>query len=188
MLRGVDGSDVLPMLISQGPTTRLANGSPFPSVCVWQFLRISNPTLPFVDLTLSVEKGQVGVRWFAVRQSVAEGSRGVTASDHRWWNFDACVKLAVTVAAALPVFNERYAAGELKTLDDIRQIVEETKVDWSVRRKLTDDLLIKVAEVARLNPRRPTAAVAETLKTSHRNASRWMAAARERGFTMKENS
>jgi hypothetical protein len=48
------------------------------------------------------------------------------------------------------------------------------------RQRINDEFLAQVAEIARANPHRPTAAVSEQMSTSHRNASRWVGAARER--------
>jgi len=48
------------------------------------------------------------------------------------------------------------------------------------RRRLTDSLLHQVANVARANPDQPTKQVAAQLYTSHRNATRWIAAAKKR--------
>jgi len=51
------------------------------------------------------------------------------------------------------------------------------------RRVVTDELLREVAEVVRADPRgTPNKAVQQTMHTSARNASRWIKAARERGF------
>jgi hypothetical protein len=53
------------------------------------------------------------------------------------------------------------------------------------RRAMTDDLLLKVAQVVRDNPDRPTQQVSEQLNCSYRTAGRWVAAARERGHLPK---
>jgi hypothetical protein len=50
------------------------------------------------------------------------------------------------------------------------------------RRAITDSLLMQVAEVARAHPDTPTKAVQDELHTGHRNATRWIATARRRGF------
>jgi hypothetical protein len=52
----------------------------------------------------------------------------------------------------------------------------------SQRRSLDETLLAQVAAIAEAHPARPTRAVQEQLGTSHRNATRWIAAARDRGI------
>jgi len=52
----------------------------------------------------------------------------------------------------------------------------------SQRRTLDEALLAQVATIAAAHPTRPTRAVQEQLGTSHRNATRWITAARDRGL------
>jgi hypothetical protein len=47
------------------------------------------------------------------------------------------------------------------------------------QRSVNDEHLRKVAEIARQNPKHPTKSVAEKMITSHRNATRWIAAAKK---------
>lgn len=55
------------------------------------------------------------------------------------------------------------------------------------RRVITDELLREVAEHVRGDPHgKPNQAVARNLHTSSRNASRWISAAKERGFLSEE--
>jgi hypothetical protein len=54
------------------------------------------------------------------------------------------------------------------------------------RRWVTDELLRQVAEIVTANPHTPNKAVQDKLSTGSRNATRWIAAARARGF-LKED-
>ena len=54
------------------------------------------------------------------------------------------------------------------------------------RRLIDDELLTAVAEVVRSNPVRPNDAVHKQMHTSTRNASRWIAEAKRRGFLNEE--
>lgn len=56
------------------------------------------------------------------------------------------------------------------------------------RHVLASDFLKRVAVVVKENPDAPTRAVAERLFTSHRTASRWIAAARSKGFLEEDKS
>jgi hypothetical protein len=183
----MDEADVLPILSHRGPIVRLANGSPFPETCSVRFLRNSDPTLPFAYVGLAVVDGRVEPTNFALGGTVGEGGHPVTAADYRWWNFDKTISIAERVGSVLGDVDDRYAAGRLNTFDDVRQLVHETPGNWSVRRSLTDDFLKEIAEVARQNPGRATLAVANHFQTAHRNASRWIKAAKDRGFLADAN-
>jgi hypothetical protein len=50
------------------------------------------------------------------------------------------------------------------------------------RRSVTEALLREVADIVQANPAEPTKAVSAQLFTSHRNATRWITAARKRGI------
>jgi hypothetical protein len=56
------------------------------------------------------------------------------------------------------------------------------------RRLITDSLLAEVAQIVRGNPSQPTKKVAEQLFTSHRNATRWISVARQRGYLNEEDA
>lgn len=56
------------------------------------------------------------------------------------------------------------------------------------RRPMTDALLRRVAQVARINPYDPRHQVAEQLSTSERSATRWIAEAKRRGFLEEDEA
>jgi hypothetical protein len=67
------------------------------------------------------------------------------------------------------------------TPDQARSIERVAEGDLR-RRSVTDELLRRVAEIATANRETPTKTVAAQLHTSHRNATRWIAAARKAGL------
>jgi len=69
--------------------------------------------------------------------------------------------------------------------DDPSKRAEDGAAMMLRRRRITDALLQEVADIVRANPTEPTKAVAKQMFTSHRNATRWIAAARKRvdGFS-----
>jgi len=56
-----------------------------------------------------------------------------------------------------------------------------TDVPTTGRRLITPALLGQVSEIVKANPDTPTKAVSRELNTSHRNATRWIAAAKRSG-------
>ena len=182
----MDEKDVLVFPFGHEAVTTLTDGSLFPSKAVFHLVRESDPTSPFVRLGLDVMNGAVTVAFFGIQ--VSAGGRGVSASDDRWWNFDKCVRLAMRAGAVGAYVRTVEAEGGMTTLGARLDVEAKAPENWSVRRSLSDEFLAEVAEVARKNPRRRTMAVVEHFggSVSHRNASRWIKAAQQRGLPLVE--
>jgi hypothetical protein len=177
----------------QGPLTQLADGTPFPASVEFLIADPLSPTEPLVRVGLEVTDGRVEVVRFALE--AAEGGRGISATDWRRATLDRYVRLVteqvgrVTAVKSRAFTQTAEQAGGL-TVDDLNAAAAAGGAAgtnaWVVHRAVTDELLAEVAEIAKANPRRRTLAVQATLGTSHRNASRWIAAAEARGFLPKE--
>ncbi len=72
-------------------------------------------------------------------------------------------------------------------MSDAEHAAQLASVSPFQRRRVTDDLLRQVADIARNYPTEPTKQVAGQLFTGHRNATRWIAAAKHKGFLKEED-
>jgi hypothetical protein len=197
----IDSGETTVIVNGTGQPVMLANGTRFPSVAV---VTVFRATAPALTVALEVQDGKPLVTQLAIGtgaqpavQAGAEptsSSRAITAADLRSIRFDHLVEVVVRALA-----NHLWVTDALSAPDGIDRVgqglyarLAGTEPEWRKsedgaatmlrRQRLTDDLLRRVAEIARKHPERPTKAVEEQLFTSHRNATRWIAAARERGL------
>jgi hypothetical protein len=142
---------------------------------------------PSVELRLEVDADELIVTEVAIAR--AEGIRSVTASAARNLPLKKIIDEAihrVTVLAA--AIQEIAASGEqhgyrfLGIDPSGRFIVRPEVLNKRTRRLVDDSLLADVAEVVRAHPTQPNLNVRRQLHTSSRNATRWIAAAKQRGF------
>jgi hypothetical protein len=131
---------------------------------------------PPMDLRLEVdEDGEVVVT--QVTFARADGARALTASAIRSVPFKLIVDEVIRrleIEAKLSQPQPLDATGGLR----VRSRVLRTRT----RRLIDDALLTEVAAIVRFNPAKPNEALRTQMHTSARNASRWIAAAKQRGF------
>lgn len=157
-----------------GSLAELASGTLFPRRAE---VTVMGDVGPWVTVRFEVEDGQPVVTWLALSRAPGGGGP-VTPAVVRSLPLAAYVEAATRAAAA---------AGHLRQLRD-EPIDDRDYAESVLRRRHTmnDKLLRKVAEVVLANPDAPTLEVSRQLHTSHRNATRWIKAARERGL-LEEN-
>jgi hypothetical protein len=182
-------SDGYQLLVLDGLTderTQLTNGQDFPP---WADLSGLPPEqqrfeLPILRLRLEVEEGQVVLTQLDIRRAVEDSS--ITASTLRFLKVDELIRAGVAVVLMRMFADQRLASGWRPSTPDERSRIAdlaERANQSRHRRVVTDALLHQVANIYRANEAgAPTIQVAEQLFTSHRNATRWVALARERGF------
>jgi hypothetical protein len=173
------------------PVVRLHDGTPFPSYIEVLFLRVRaaeankmpdiHSDLPNARIGLRVNDGRVEVAGFAVEAS--RDGRQVTAAQFKWWNFEACLKSAINIAT-LSVSDGWPVPGEpgYSQWEASQATAHATASKWGVRRSVDDELLEQVAEIVKEHPNDPRPHICSQMYTSGRTASRWIAAARDRGF------
>ena len=151
-----------------GPTVELADGTQFPQWCDFGAIIDNGPS---ISLRVIVEDGRpILDTFFVARQNGATGP--LTASAIHSIPVDKLFREAVPQIA-------RFVAG----LDGRR----EGAAPALRGRRITDDLLKQVADVVRTDPlNEPNKAVQRHLHCSSRTASRWIGAARDRGFLKDE--
>lgn len=167
---------------STGPIGKLDGGTPFPRWVDYRVFRGDKPDGPIVHLRLEIVEGQPAVTAFGLGGSI------VKASDLRDVPFAEIAKQATELAARAAAVTLRAVTGsDTVTLDELNEIADQAgahAIDVGGRRVVSDKLLEKVAQIYRINEANgnPTQQVANQLNTSHRNATRWVAIARERGL------
>jgi hypothetical protein len=152
----------------------LADGTPFPKVAKIEAL-VAGTTGPLFEITLAVEAGQPVVTRLAVERTPGDAPLSTSAIRDL---VGPLVEVVIDYTArATQAFSQR---GPL----DRPQAVAAGDSALRLRRRRTvdDELLREVAEVWSPTSKTPTEDVADHFFTSHRNASRWVAEARRRGF------
>jgi len=133
-------------------------------------------------VTVEALAGVIVVSSFQV--SSRPGSVDISPSTLRKLDYETIlirVRMLASLAAETGLPNNWQAAFSAATPAQARSIERVAEGDLR-RRAVTDDLLRQVASVVVANLDRPTIAVRDHFPTSHRNATRWSAAARDRGF------
>jgi hypothetical protein len=148
------------------PPVELSDGSRFPG---WAEVWATVDGTP-VTLTLRVEDGRPILDTFYVtRPRAAHGPLRATTIH----------ALPVDRIVAAAIEQIRIAMDRFEGAADAKRLA----VQAYGRRRITDELLREVADVVRADRlQMPNQAVQTKLHTSSRNASRWITAARERGF------
>ncbi len=172
-----------PLITSTGPLTRLGGGQPFPS---WALVSVlPSGSDPMVTLRLAVREGQPVATEVTL---FVTGEGAVTKSDLRDLPLKEIIDRAVEKLASMGLAQtleaeRRWAPGMDLPTDEETSVRRDAMALAHQRRPITDALLHQVANIYRINETgAPTKAVADMLYTSHRNATRWVAIARERGF------
>lgn len=166
----------------------LANGEPFPA---WVELMASDETdqfAPGVEIRLVVEQGRTVVG----RVAFSQAARGpeVGKSHLRTFPLEEVVKEAIRDTTVLQDLEWAELADRLSERMGDEQIDEGkallTRMSQNARmrqrRAPTGALFREVARVAQESPSKPNEAVRKHFNTGKRNASRWIAEARHRGF------
>jgi len=160
---------------------QLANGEPF--VDGIQITR-QEAGAPMITLTLVVEDGQpilesIFFRRSGKSQNPDDPTPRIKASDIHDVALERLVRSAIRAVV-------QTLASEMGMED--AGAVAESVLGTRRRRRLTDALLEEVAAAASANPDTPTQSVSVELGTSHRNATRWIAEAKRRGFITEEEA
>jgi hypothetical protein len=141
---------------------------------------VAGDDLPRTEVV--VETGDDGVpRCRAVRVTSGEAGRDVQASDLRGLPLEDVIVAAVKYTGTTATGT---ALGGWGGLDEMRQRVQATtaaakQARRGVRRRVTPELLRRVAEVYRANPDAPTKAVAEVFGVAHRTGTLYVRQARD---------
>jgi hypothetical protein len=157
-------------------------------------LRVPSPVVMHVELArqpsieLRIETDEDDIRVTGVTIVPAEGAADLTATALRL-PFKKVIDEARRRLALLAIFQDLDDYGRFVTYPGDGSIEPRAGVLKDRRRRLIDDeLLEKVGEAVREGDRaRPNEAVRERLHTSQRNASRWIAEAKRRGFLKEED-
>jgi hypothetical protein len=161
-------------------TVRLVDGTLFPA---WAevVLAIEGPR-PVVEVRL-VEDGMPVVGYVKVARG--PGGAAVTAADYRWLPFTELVNAATRAAATVA---HLHGLGDAPIADAEYTSAIGRAGAIGQRYKITDRFLREVAAIVAENPTGSAKVVADRKQTSERNASRWIAAARDRGLITGEES
>jgi len=149
-----------------GPMSRLPDGSPFPE---WLEVGATVDGEVGISLRLVLENGTPVLDRIEMARPHGAG-KPLTASRIHAVPVDGVVQKAITLAAD----HFRGSEDSAGTADLLRA---------HGRRSITDELLREVASVVAKDTRgKPNLAVQTEMHTSSRNATRWIKAAKERGF------
>jgi hypothetical protein len=164
----------------------LVDGTLFPiHVAVWVKVRKKGVgASPLLELVFDVEEGRVVLSRFSAERQ--PGVPEISAAFIHGLKLGAVVTEVIRRVAEMTWFGFRRGMdpdgprptpmpGELEYAGNMALARKK-------HRRLTDPLLLQVAAVVRSAGHQPTKRVAKELFTSHRNATRWIAAARVRGF------
>ncbi|HUZ20623.1 MAG TPA: hypothetical protein VMU75_08650 [Acidimicrobiales bacterium] len=155
----------------------------FPARATIIYVDSSNPLE--IVLTVEVRDGAPVFRQVGIAERPGADLTPAALRKLDWPLIFERVRFWATSAAAMgirPDLGEGIVSGLSDlTADEARSI--ERVAEGDVRRRRVNDALLRdVAAIVRANPAEPTKAVAAQRFTSHRNATRWIATARERGF------
>ena len=195
---------VMALLALSDEQTELTDGASFPE---WAELGVfASPESPnertrskepvLVDMRLEVRDGKPSITRLACSET--PGGPEVTTSTLRGLKVPDLKEEAISLTLSFVWLSDRPPPG-VTGAEARRQWVrdDEKKFAQTVsgadrsgrRRSVTDGLLRQVADVYReYQHGTPTKAVAEKLGTSHRNATRWIASAKQRGFITDEEN
>jgi hypothetical protein len=160
-----------------GDRVELGHGVTMPRLVT--VITVGEQELPQTEV--AVETGGDGVpRCRAVRVTSGEGGREVQASDLRGLSLEDLIVAAVKFTGTTATGTALAGWGGL---DAVRERLQATtaaarQARRGVRRRVTPDLLRRVADVYRANPDAPTRAVAETFGVSARTAGNYVHDAR----------
>ena len=139
-----------------------------------------------ITLTVEVEVGEVVFKKVEIAERPsAEPITPATLRKLDWALIFERVRFYASTAATAGLRLDRGEgiASELSTITPAQARSIERVAEGDLRRRsVTDELLRRVAEIAVADRATPTKTVAAQLHTSHRNATRWIATARKRGF------
>jgi hypothetical protein len=167
-----------------------------------------NPHGPDARFTLSADRGEIEVERIDIvrrrsQQSLAPEMyrrTGAVAWLHSKSCLDQVFRQVVIYSEALAVPTDWRTTGVkprlahdgeyvgVRTADDyagFNVFAEETVQSRRAWRSITPRLLRQVAEIVNANPGNHTKAVQAQMHTSHRNATRWIKAAKDRGILME---
>jgi hypothetical protein len=182
-----------------GPTVTLSTGAPFFERLEVQWSRIQGEsterlserlTGPQVKVGIVVHDGRPEVDFVAVRRS-PESARGfateITAKALSEIPLreivDKVVGLAAMVSMRMPPLDGEGGSPAVQEWEEDVSGAADAALMSRHRRTVDDALLRRVADVYKSDMGgAPTKAVSDQLFTSHRNATRWVALARQRGF------
>jgi len=182
------------VLLETDDLVELADGTPFFAGAVVAIV-LDQPPDAFLVLEVLDSKPVATALLFGPKR--ADGLRPpITAKALRSFSLEKAISQAVAMVAekAWYVATMRSPGGVDKVTEGLyaqvglrpgadNPIVRASKAAQAMsRRRVTDSLLREVAQIAQTNPVEPTKAVAAQLFTSHRNATRWITTARERGL------
>lgn len=155
--------------------TALSDGTPFyDNVTIAMSVR----GRPDVSLVLGVEDGRPVLNKIVIERSTGprgrlHGGPAFTAGGVHSMPFEDITRKGIAAIALAAARN----SGESNEVAAVTSALGTRK-----RRLLSADHLRKVAEIVRDNPETPTQAVKEQMFTGYRNASRWISAAKDKGF------
>lgn len=124
-------------------------------------------------------------RCASVEVKMREGRRGVQARDLRDVHLDDWIEQLVAAASSKIISTDgemisaAYGQGAAWERDARKSV---RAMQRTGRRKVTSDLLAKVAEVYQAHDERPVGAVVLAFGTSYRTAARWVQKARQEGL------
>jgi hypothetical protein len=185
-----DGLLNMMMLRGLGPLTTLSTGLPFPewaelSYIVGPIMATASVAKPisthevYVDVRLQVEDGEPVVTVMTLRR-VKGGA--ITSALVKGLSMSRLTHMAIRSLSQF-VNLRSDDSGRMPTAKEYRDSWERVRGSRA-HRPITDALLAQVVNIYNANKDggSPTVAVAEQLYTSHRTATRWVQAARDKGL------
>ncbi len=177
-------------LTAMRTTYELPQGEPVTALALSSGVTVTSPILvraqlpdcPDLELRLEVDGGKLVLTRLTLSRSAGEPPIGQSLL--RELPLAAIVKeVRRRVALAFTVFDQlgARADGTLPLLPAALLGLQPGRPRGGTRRVIDDDLLDEVERIVAGHPEAPTRAVQQRLGTSHRNATRWIAAARARG-------
>lgn len=167
-------------ITGRGEAVRLSTGAEFMS---WATVIVTEGTGPFIGMRIEVDDGQPVLAALHVLREA--GAPPISATLLRELSIDVLVDEAVRALAGTLYWGGLNFGAPLPGVGSFRDEYDaavELAARARSRRPMTDSLLRQVASIVRANPYEPRRSVAEQIPTSERTASRWIAAARERGL------
>lgn len=185
-------------ILEAGPIVKLANGTEFPSHVVVSIFRSPPPGL---QIALEVFDGKPKptqlVIGLPLRDSpTSSGMVPLPLAIFRALDIENLVEQITGYLGEYVIETAALASGDITRLSDLVYARAGLRPDAAAeldaarrgavamlrRRTIGDELLREVADIVRLHPKKSAEAVASKMSTGVRNASRWIAKAREGGF------